>query len=162
MKIDLSDQIYKWREEVVKAGYMPKMRRLAFKAAGELFSPTRDSSTWPRTSERDSCPSFPIFSYTANSNPWTGGNDREMVRIAKTDLPGVVPEKQKGAKKWIARKISFWNRCAETGRAGDFPHPRDSELSEERPTDPRPVQRESDRRRRRLARGGFGSRGRKR
>ena len=82
MKIDLSDQIYKWREEVVKAGYMPKMRRLAFKAAGEIFAHPGQFHLAENLGAK-LLPIIPDFLVYSKLNPWTGGNDREMIRLAK-------------------------------------------------------------------------------
>ncbi len=82
VKINIADQIYFWREEVVKAGYMPTVRKAAFKTAGVMFehpglfrmAESIGSKTLPLV------PDFLIYS---KLNPWTAGNDREMIKLSK-------------------------------------------------------------------------------
>lgn len=82
VKIDIADQIYKWREFVKAEGYLPVERRVAFTAAGKVFA----HPTLYRTAENvgqkvlSVVPDFLIYS---KLNPWTGGNDREMISMPK-------------------------------------------------------------------------------
>lgn len=82
VKIDIADQIYKWREVVYKAGYMPEGRKLAFKAAGEVFA----HPSLFRIAEnigKKVLPVVPDFLIYSKLNPWTNKNDREMISLSK-------------------------------------------------------------------------------
>lgn len=82
VKIDIADQIYKWREVVYKAGYMPEGRKLAFKAAGEVFA----HPSLFRMAEnvgKKVLPVVPDFLIYSKLNPWTNKNDREMISLSK-------------------------------------------------------------------------------
>lgn len=82
VKIDIADQIYKWREVVVKEGYLPLDRRMAFAAAGKVFA--RPSLF--RTAEnfgKKVLPVVPDFLIYSKLNPWTGEEDREMLRLSE-------------------------------------------------------------------------------
>ena len=37
MKIDISDQIFKWRRVMASKGYLPLAKRLSFAVAGHVF-----------------------------------------------------------------------------------------------------------------------------
>jgi L-lactate dehydrogenase complex protein LldF len=37
VKIDISDQIFKWRRVMAKKGYLPPAKRLFFAVAGHVF-----------------------------------------------------------------------------------------------------------------------------
>lgn len=82
VKIDIADQIYKWREVVYQKGYMPKFRQLAFKAAGEVFA----HPELFRIAENIGAkvlPVVPDFLIYSKLNPWTNANDREMITLSK-------------------------------------------------------------------------------
>jgi L-lactate dehydrogenase complex protein LldF len=83
VKIDISTQIYKWREVVFKAGYMPTARRLMFKTTGQVFA----HPTLFRMAEHIGgrvLPLVPEALTYSKMNPWTAGNDRAMIEISKT------------------------------------------------------------------------------
>jgi len=82
VKIDIADQIYKWREMVVKKGHLPVERKLAFAAAGEVF---KHPSLF-RMAENIGAkvlPVVPDFLIYSKLNPWTAGNDREMIKLSE-------------------------------------------------------------------------------
>lgn len=82
VKIDIADQIYKWREEVVKEGYLPIKRKVAFAAAGKVFAHPSLFRMAEKAGEKalSVVPDFMIYS---KLNPWTEGNDREMIELSK-------------------------------------------------------------------------------
>jgi len=82
VKIDLADQIYKWREVVVKEGHLPLIRKTAFGVAGEVFAHPKLFRTAEHAAEKV-LPLIPEFIIYSRLNPWTGGNDREMLRLSK-------------------------------------------------------------------------------
>lgn len=82
VKIDIADQIYKWREVVVKKGHMPALRRIAFKAAGTVFSNPKLFRLAENLGGK-ALPIVPEFIIYSKINPWTGDNDREMIEISK-------------------------------------------------------------------------------
>jgi len=82
VKIDLADQIYKWREEVVKQGYLPVERKAAFSAAGKVFA----HPALFRTAENIAgkvLPVVPDFLIYSKLNPWTQKEDREMLKLSE-------------------------------------------------------------------------------
>jgi len=82
VKIDIADQIYKWREVVVKEGYLPLERKLAFAAAGKVFEHPSLFRMAENIGEKV-LPIIPDFLIYSKLNPWTAGNDREMIKLAK-------------------------------------------------------------------------------
>lgn len=82
VKIDIADQIYKWREVVVKEGRMPIERKTLFSAAGEVFAHPKLFRAAENVAEKV-LPVIPEFLIYSKLNPWTGGNDREMVKFSK-------------------------------------------------------------------------------
>jgi len=82
VKIDLADQIYKWREIVVKEGYLPLIRKTGFAAAGKVFAHPQLFRTAEHVAEKV-LPLIPEFIIYSKLNPWTGGNDREMLTLSK-------------------------------------------------------------------------------
>lgn len=82
VKIDIADQIYKWREVVVKEGRLPMVRKAAFAAAGEVFAHPKLFRTAENMAEKV-LPVIPDFLIYSKLNPWTGGNDREMLKLSK-------------------------------------------------------------------------------
>lgn len=81
VKIDIADQIYKWREVVVKEGYLPIERRAAFAAAGKVFAHPSIFRTAESLGQKV-LPVVPDFLVYSKLNPWTGGEDREMLRLS--------------------------------------------------------------------------------
>lgn len=82
VKIDLADQIYKWREVVHQKGYMPKIRSVLFKAAGKVFEYPSLFRTAEHVGSRI-LPLVPDFLIYSKLNPWTNKNDREMLTLSK-------------------------------------------------------------------------------
>ncbi len=83
VKIDIADQIYKWREVVVKEGHLPIERKAAFAAAGKVF----EHPALFRMAENIGSkvlPVVPDFLIYSKLNPWTAGKDREMIKLSKT------------------------------------------------------------------------------
>ncbi|MDU1891408.1 MAG: lactate utilization protein B [Dysgonomonas sp.] len=81
VKIDIADQIYKWREMVVKEGLLPIERRAAFAAAGKVFAHPSLFRTAESVGQKV-LPVIPDFLIYSKLNPWTGGNDREMIKLS--------------------------------------------------------------------------------
>ncbi|NDV68235.1 lactate utilization protein B [Dysgonomonas sp. 25] len=82
VKIDIADQIYKWREVVYAKGYMPKMHSVLFRAAGEVFQ----HPSLFRIAEHVGSkvlPLVPDFLIYSKLNPWTNKDDREMLTLSK-------------------------------------------------------------------------------
>ena len=83
VKIDIADQIYKWREMVVKEGHLPIERKAAFAVAGKVF----EHPSLFRMAENIGSkvlPVVPDFIIYSKLNPWTAGEDREMIKLSKT------------------------------------------------------------------------------
>lgn len=81
VKIDIADQIYKWREVMAEKKYLPAGRRAAFAAAGEVFAHPALFRTAEAAAEKV-LPVVPDFLiYNKSLNPW--GRDREMPVFAK-------------------------------------------------------------------------------
>ena len=83
VKIDISDQIYKWRQVVYKAGYMSKLRVASFKAAGEVFAHPKLFRAAENIGEKV-LPIIPDFLIYSKLNPWTNKEDREMIKLSET------------------------------------------------------------------------------
>jgi len=83
VKIDLADQIYKWREVVVREGYLPIERKTAFAAAGEVFAHPELFRMAENVGSKV-LPVVPDFLIYSKLNPWTAGEDREMLQLSKT------------------------------------------------------------------------------
>lgn len=82
VKIDIADQIYKWREVVVKEGYLPIERKVAFSAAGEVFAHPKVFRMAENVAEKV-LPVIPDFLIYSKLNPWTAGKDRKMLKLSK-------------------------------------------------------------------------------
>jgi L-lactate dehydrogenase complex protein LldF len=80
VKIDISDQIYKWRQLVVDKGYMPSNRKYALEAAGTVFGHPHLFRTMETVAEK-ALPIIPDFIINSSLNPWT--QERKMFSMAK-------------------------------------------------------------------------------
>lgn len=80
VKIDISDQIYKWRKLVVDKGYMPSNRKYALKAAGAVLGYPHLFRTTEAFAEK-ALPIVPDFLIYSSLNPWT--QERKMFSMAK-------------------------------------------------------------------------------
>jgi L-lactate dehydrogenase complex protein LldF len=81
VKIDISDQIFKWRRVMAKKGYLPLVKRLSFAVAGHVFGHPQEYHVIERVAEpaMDHTPHF--LMYNRSLNPW--GRDRELPQLAK-------------------------------------------------------------------------------
>lgn len=82
VKIDIANQIYKWRELVKEEGHLPVERKAAFAAAGKVFAHPSLFRTAENVGEK-ALQIIPDFLVYSKLNPWTGGNDREMISLSK-------------------------------------------------------------------------------
>lgn len=80
VKIDISDQIYKWRKLVVDKGYMPSNRKYALKAASAVLGHPHLFRTTEAFAEK-ALPIVPDFLIYSSLNPWT--QERKMFSMAK-------------------------------------------------------------------------------
>ena len=81
VKIDISDQIFKWRRVMAKRGYLPLVKRLAFAAAGHAFGHPAEFRLMEEVGAPalDYAPDFLL--YNRSLNPW--GRDRQLPQPAK-------------------------------------------------------------------------------
>ena len=81
VKIDISDQIYKWRRVMAGKGYLPLAKRLSFEVAGRVFGEPGEYRMAVQSAEEliESTPHFLL--YNRYLNPW--GRSRELPPIAK-------------------------------------------------------------------------------
>lgn len=95
VKIDIADQIYKWREKVVQEGYLPIERKVAFAAAGKVFA---HPSLFRMAENIGSkvLPVVPDFIIYSKLNPWTAGDDREMIELLKETFRSWYIKNRKG------------------------------------------------------------------
>lgn len=81
VKIDIADQIYKWREVMAEKKYIPFERRMAFNAAGKVFAHPALFRTAEAMAEKV-LPVVPDFiMYNKAINPW--GRSRQMPEFSK-------------------------------------------------------------------------------
>lgn len=93
VKIDIHDQLYKWRQEIVKNGYSPTTKTIAMKAmAFTLSSPTRYQIAGK--AGRFVLKNMP-FAVNNKLNPWY--NEREMPAVPKESFTEWY-KKNKGGK----------------------------------------------------------------
>ena len=80
VKIDISDQIYKWRRVMADKGYLPLAKRLSFAVAGHVFGHPDEYHAAQQMTEpaMELAPHFLLYNRTLN--PW--GRDRELPQIA--------------------------------------------------------------------------------
>jgi L-lactate dehydrogenase complex protein LldF len=81
VKIDISDQIFKWRRVMAKKGYLPLVKRLAFGVAGHAFGHPEEFRLMEEVGAPalDYAPDFLL--YNRSLNPW--GRDRQLPQPAK-------------------------------------------------------------------------------
>jgi L-lactate dehydrogenase complex protein LldF len=81
VKIDISDQIYKWRKVMANKGYLPLAKRLSFAVAGHVFGKPDEYHAAQKLAgpAMEIAPHFLLYNRTLN--PW--GRDREVPEIAK-------------------------------------------------------------------------------
>jgi L-lactate dehydrogenase complex protein LldF len=81
VKIDISDQILKWRRVMAEKGYLPLVKKLSFSVAGHVFGHPEEYQTLQKAAgpAMDHAPHFLL--YNNSLNPWT--RDRELPRVAK-------------------------------------------------------------------------------
>ena len=81
VKIDISDQILKWRRVMVKKGYLPLAKRLSFAVAGHVFGHPEEYHVIEKAAEPalDYAPHFLV--YNRSLNPWA--RDRELPQLTK-------------------------------------------------------------------------------
>jgi L-lactate dehydrogenase complex protein LldF len=81
VKIDISDQIFKWRRVMAKKGYLSLAKRLSFVVAGHVFGHPKEYQAVERLGEPalDYAPHFLL--YNRSLNPW--GRHRELPQPAK-------------------------------------------------------------------------------
>lgn len=80
VKIDISDQILKWRRVMANKGYLPLAKRLAFAVAGQVFGHPQEYHAISKTAGPgvEFAPHFLL--YNSKLNPWA--RDREVPRLA--------------------------------------------------------------------------------
>jgi L-lactate dehydrogenase complex protein LldF len=81
VKIDISDQIFKWRRVMAKKGYLPLVKRLAFAAAGQAFGHPEEFRLMEEVGAPvlDYAPDLLLYNHSLN--PW--GRDRQLPEPAK-------------------------------------------------------------------------------
>src|ERR1700756_72654 len=81
VKIDISDQIFKWRRVMAKKGYLPLVKRLAFAAAGHAFGHPEEFRLMEEVGAPalDYAPDFLLYNHSLN--PW--GRERQLPEPAK-------------------------------------------------------------------------------
>jgi L-lactate dehydrogenase complex protein LldF len=80
VKIDISDQILKWRRVMASKGYLPLAKRLSFAVAGHVFGHPEEYHAVEKAAGPmlDHTPHFLL--YNRSLNPW--GRDRELPELA--------------------------------------------------------------------------------
>jgi L-lactate dehydrogenase complex protein LldF len=81
VKIDISDQILKWRRVMSEKGYLPLAKRLSFAVAGHIFAHPEEFHAAEKIAGpvMDYTPHFLL--YNRSLNPW--GRDRELPEMAQ-------------------------------------------------------------------------------
>jgi L-lactate dehydrogenase complex protein LldF len=81
VKIDISDQILKWRRVMAEKGYLPLAKRLSFAVAGHVFGHPEEYHAAEKMARpaMDYTPHFLL--YNRSLNPWV--RDRELPEIAQ-------------------------------------------------------------------------------
>jgi len=81
VKIDISDQIFKWRRVMAKKGYLPLVKRLAFAAAGHVLGHPEEFRLMEEVGAPalDYAPDFLLYNHSLN--PW--GRQRQLPEPAK-------------------------------------------------------------------------------
>src|SRR6202008_4552910 len=81
VKIDISDQIYKWRRVMAEKGYLPLAKRASFQLAGHVFAHPAEYRAMTKLAgpALEYAPDFLLYNKTLN--PW--GRDRAVPKLAK-------------------------------------------------------------------------------
>ena len=81
VKIDISDQILKWRRVMARKGYLPLVKQLSFGIAGHVFAHPEEYQVVKQAAEpaMSYAPHFLLYNRTLN--PWV--RDRELPQPAK-------------------------------------------------------------------------------
>jgi L-lactate dehydrogenase complex protein LldF len=81
VKIDISDQILKWRRVMAQKGYLPLVKKLSFAVAGHVFAHPEEYHILQKAAGPaiNHAPNFLLYNHTLN--PWM--RDRELPQIAK-------------------------------------------------------------------------------
>jgi L-lactate dehydrogenase complex protein LldF len=81
VKIDISDQILKWRRVMAGKGYLPLVKKLSFALAGHVFAHPAEYHVVEKAAEPafSYAPHFLLYNRTLN--PWV--RDRELPQPAK-------------------------------------------------------------------------------
>jgi L-lactate dehydrogenase complex protein LldF len=81
VKIDISDQIYKWRRVMAEKGYLPLVKRASFQIAGHVFGNPEEYRALTKIVEPAMKYAPDFLLYNKELNPW--GRDRELPQLAK-------------------------------------------------------------------------------
>jgi L-lactate dehydrogenase complex protein LldF len=81
VKIDISEQIFKWRRVMVSKGYLPLAKRLSFAVAGHVFAHPEEYHALQKAAAPalNHAPHFLLYNHTLN--PW--GRERDLPQVAK-------------------------------------------------------------------------------
>jgi len=81
VKIDISEQILKWRRVMANKGYLPLVKKLSFSVAGHVFAKPKEYHAITKLAGpvMNHTPHFLLYNSTLN--PW--GRERELPDIAK-------------------------------------------------------------------------------
>jgi len=81
VKIDISEQILKWRRVMANKGYLPLVKKLSFSVAGHVFAKPKEYQAITKLAGpvMNHTPHFLLYNSTLN--PW--GRERELPDIAK-------------------------------------------------------------------------------
>jgi len=84
VKIDISDQILKWRRVMARKGYLPLAKRASFAVAGHVFAHPEEYQAMGKAAAiaMKFAPEFLL--YNKALNPW--GRDRELPELAKNSF----------------------------------------------------------------------------
>ena len=81
VKIDISDQILKWRRVMAAKGYLPLAKRLSFAVAGHVFGHPQEYHAAEKAAGPVLGHTPHFLLYNRSLNPW--GRDRELPEVAK-------------------------------------------------------------------------------
>jgi L-lactate dehydrogenase complex protein LldF len=80
VKIDISDQILKWRRVMAGKGYLPLTKRLSFAVAGHIFAHPEEFHAAEKAAGPVLKHTPHFLLYNRSLNPW--GRDRELPEVA--------------------------------------------------------------------------------
>jgi L-lactate dehydrogenase complex protein LldF len=84
VKIDISDQILKWRRVMARKGYLPLAKRASFAVAGHVFGHPEEYQTMGKAAATAMKFAPEFLLYNKALNPW--GRDRELPELAKNSF----------------------------------------------------------------------------